>query len=82
MKKIRDFLGGFREGFRKFGLQVAGIVNLILLGIVYIVGLGPVSFLYRISGKHFLDLEKGERKSYYDKREYGGGSMEDYYRPF
>ncbi|MFH1403206.1 MAG: hypothetical protein ABIH11_02940 [Candidatus Altiarchaeota archaeon] len=78
---MNDFLRGFRKGFEGFGKHATGAVNSILLTIVYVLGVGPVSLAYRISGRHFLDMKKRDG-TYYVERKTGEGKREEYYRQF
>ena len=74
-----EFLSGFKEGFQSFGHGVAGIVNVVLLAIVYFLGIGVVSVIGKIVRKEFLQLKLDtERESYWEVYE----GHEDYERMF
>ena len=49
---------GFKEGMNDFGHNLSGIVNAVLLSVVYIAGVGPTSILAKLSGKRFLEKNK------------------------
>ena len=78
----RLFRKGFGNGFRKFGLSVAEIVNAVLLTIMYVVGVGLAALLVRLSGKSLLNLGRKKQKSYYGEKNIGSEEMEEYYRQF
>ncbi len=81
MSGISDFLSGFKKGFREFGMQISEIINKILLSMVYITGVGPISLIYRLSGRHFLRLGKKD-ESYYVQRKTGEATKDDFLRQF
>ena len=75
------FFSDLYKGFKEFGQDIASVVNFFLLLIVYILGIGPVSIISKIFGKHFIDLRFKEKKSTWVKREQIESS-DEYYRQF
>lgn len=68
--RFREFFKGFKEGFGLFGKIISGLINAILLSIVYFIGVGVTSIICRLGGKRFLDLRLDKSKdSYWEKRE-------------
>ncbi|OGE76820.1 MAG: hypothetical protein A3C85_02625 [Candidatus Doudnabacteria bacterium RIFCSPHIGHO2_02_FULL_48_21] len=66
---VKEFLKSLREGMKQFADMVADSVNLLLLLAVYFVGIGLVSIVAKLSGKHFLDIGRQSRQSYWQKIE-------------
>lgn len=83
MKKINEFITGFKEGQKLFGEHIGIIINSILLSLVYFLGVGITSIFARIFGKHFLELniDKG-LPTYWSELNLTKKSMEEYYRQF
>lgn len=82
MKSVKLFFNGFVAGFRKFGHAFATFVNFILLVIVYIIGIGLTSLIAKIFGKHFLNLKKKKRPTYWEDKNLSKEPIENYYRQF
>jgi len=82
MEKIRQFITGLKDGFEGFAAMITGIMNFFLLAIAYFLGIGPVSVIGKIMGKHFLELGKEKKDSYWVKRDAGKQETEKYYRMF
>ena len=64
------------------GKLISGIVNFILLLVVYIIGIGIVSISMRIFRKHFLELKKTDKKSNWYEHRVEKQPLEQYYRTF
>ena len=74
---------GFKAGFREVGEVLAGLVNLLLLSLVYLAGVGLTSIVAKIFGKHFLNLkQQKDKKTYYEELNLSKESKETYYRQF
>jgi len=83
MNFAKEFLEGFVQGFKKFGLKFSNFVNYILLSIVYFFGIGLTSIVAKLLGKNFLDLKpKSRGESYWVIREIKEQTLEDHYRQF
>jgi uncharacterized protein YqhQ len=76
------FLNGFYEGMKQFGANIANAVNFVLLFFVYIFGIGITAVIAKIFGKHFLQLKKTGRYSYWDKIDTKEMKKGDFYRQF
>ena len=63
ISQIRLFFDGMIGGFKTFSSGVVNIVNLILLLIVYLLGVGLTSLVAKIFNKHFLDIAHRTRSS-------------------
>ena len=61
---------------------VNAVVNLILLLLVYFIGIASVSIIMKLSGKHFLELKKQNRKSNWHEHKLTKQPLEQYHRTF
>jgi hypothetical protein len=61
---MKGFIKGFLKGMHEFGLTIGVIINSILLGITYYIGIGISKIIIKLSGKNLLDL-KFNKKSYW-----------------
>jgi len=77
-----ESIKGFRNGIKKFGEDIAVLVNTALLTIVYIIGIGITSIFARIFRKKFLDLKIENKESYWENLNLKTKSIESYYRQF
>jgi len=67
MKYFKIFFGAVKNGFKKFGENIALIINSILLSVVYILGIGLTAIISKICGKSFLDRKiSGKEKNYWN----------------
>lgn len=83
MNKINLFFEGIKQGFRNFSHTITNIINFFLLLAVYIFGIGIVSVISKLFGKHFLDLKKsGNNKSNWHEHKVTKQPIEKYYRSF
>lgn len=57
MNKAVVFFKGFKQGFRNFSHLVTDTINFVLLFFVYFIGIGIVSIISKLFGKHFMDLK-------------------------
>lgn len=78
-----EFFNGLKEGQKAFGEDISFIINLVLLSVVYIIGVGITFIIAKIVGKHFLELKINKNKeSYWTKLQLGTRKKEEYYRQF
>lgn len=75
---IRNFLIGFRRGFKDYGDIIMTFFNTILLFLVYIIGVGMSKLISIIMRKKFLDIEQNNEKTYW--KDYN--EINDEYRQF
>jgi len=61
---------------------MSSIVSFISLSIVYFLGIGIISIIMKIFGKHFLELKKQNRKSNWRDHKLTKQPLESYYRTF
>ena len=81
--KIKIFLKGIKKGQREFGESISALINLVLLSLVYLIGVGITSIIAKISKKHFLDLKiEKSRESYWEELNLSKEGIERYYRQF
>ena len=76
------FFKGIFTGMRRFGHDIAGLVNVLLLLAVYILGVGITSIIARVARKRFLDTKIDKRASYWSKITLGKRPKGEYYRQF
>lgn len=79
LNKGLSIIKSFLEPIGKF---VSNIVNFILLAFVYVFGIGLVSVVAKICGKHFLELKKHGKKSNWQEHKVTKEPLEKYYRTF
>jgi hypothetical protein len=82
MSGLTEFFAGFKTGMKEFGTNIGVIVNSILLLFVYLIGVGLTSLVAKLSGKRFLELKPGRKKSYWTKLDMKAGKLEDHYRQY
>jgi len=83
MRLLKQFFNGFKRGSIDFGYNLAQIINLILLSIVYFVGVGITSMIAKLFRKRFLDTKvSAKRKTYWEELNLKKKPMEKYYRQF
>ena len=83
MNSLKLFWKGFVNGSQSFGHIIIGIVNFVLLSLVYFIGVGVTSILAKIFRKHFLKIKLDKKvKSYWEPLDLGKKEMEEYYRQF
>ena len=80
MSRLKIFFSGFKQGFRNFFNIINDIINFVLLLLVYIIGIGLVSTISKLSGKHFVDLKASG--SSWVARKLGKKQIEEYYKTF
>jgi len=79
IKKIWNFINSVLEPISKL---ISGIVNFILLSIVYFIGVGLVSISAKIFRKHFLELKRQNKSSNWHEHKVTKQPLEKYYRTF
>lgn len=72
----------FKKGAERVGKGITNLINVVVLFIVYFIGVGGTAAVAKICGKKFLNLDKGERTSYYITKQMKKESVEQYYRQF
>ena len=82
MNKLNLFGKGFLQGFKNFGHTITNIVNFFLLLIVYVIGIGLVSTISKIFGKHYIDIKKTNNKTNWHEHKVTKQALEKYYRTF
>lgn len=79
LKRMLDILKCVLESIARV---ISGTVNFILLLIVYFIGVGSVSLISKLFGKHFLELKKQNRKSSWVEHKLTKKQLESYHRTF
>lgn len=83
MSNLKSFFRGFKEGTTLFGYTIAGIVNSLLLIVVYVLGVGITSIIAKICKKHFLTLKLDKQaKTYWQDLNLKTRPREEYLRQF
>lgn len=78
-KKIWNIIKSILEPIAK---AISSVVNLVLLFIVYFIGIGIVSIIMKLFGKHFLELKKQNKSSNWHEHNLTKQPLEQYYRTF
>lgn len=82
MKILGFLVTGLKKGLHFLGDTLRTIINSILAGVTYIVGVGLVSIVGRLVHKEFMEMKlEPEWTSYWKKVEMPGDKA-DYYRQF
>ena len=63
--RILSLWGSLRDGMRHFGDDIAGLINTVLLLIVYVFGVGLTALVAKLVGKQFLDRKPVAKKNTY-----------------
>ncbi len=80
---MKYFIKGIKEGMKAFGEQINRLVNTILLTIVYLIGVGPVAIVAKITGKKFFETRTNkEKESYWVDLGLSKKKQEEYFRQF
>jgi hypothetical protein len=80
---IFGFIKGFQKGMKNFGNNIAGIINSVLLSIVYLLGVGLTAIIAKIVGKHFLETKISKKTmTYWSELNLKKKDLEKYYRSF
>jgi len=78
------FFKGFYEGIKEFSAILVGIINFILLLLVYIFGVGMSFVIAKVTRKKLMNLEKFDKKvkSYWIDKKIKKPNIKDAYRQF
>lgn len=79
LKEIWNIIKSILEPIAK---AISSVVNLVLLFIVYFIGIGIVSIIMKLFGKHFLELKKQNKSSNWQEHKITKQPLEQYYRTF
>ena len=82
-RAMSSFLNELKEGAKRYGEEVAFLVNCLLLTLAYIVGVGLTWLVAGLVHKKFLAVYPDHSKnSYWEKSNLSNRKKEDYYRQF
>ena len=84
-RSLKNFFKGLNKGIKTFSLNVALIVNSVLLTVVYVFGIGLTGIIAKIFGKRFLDIDRVNLKkkgTYWKTLDLRKGTRDEYYRQF
>lgn len=77
------FFKGLKKGQKFFGDVIAGLINSVLLSIVYFLGIGLTSIFAKVLGKEFLELYPDKNaKTYWTDLDSGKKPIKEYFRQF
>ena len=80
---LKDFYQDFLKGQKRFGEDIAAIINSVILTFVYLLGVGLTSLVARIFGKKFLDMKTVDKEeSYWTPLNLSKKELNDYYKQF
>ena len=79
---LKDVWSSLKPVLEPVGKALSSIVNFVLLGLVYFIGIGVVSTASKLFRKHFLELKKTDKKSNWHEHRVEKQPLEKYYRTF
>ena len=79
---VNNFFFGFKRGMHGFGQIIAGIINSILLLIVYFLGLGFTSIVAKLFKKRFIQKKFQNCNTYWTDLNLKDKPIEEYYHQF
>ena len=93
LNKILGSLKSLKSLFKKISEFMSGVINFILLFFVYFIGIGIVSIVMKLFGKHFLEMRRqnkiannkilsNNKLSNWQGHKLTKQPLEDYYRTF
>ena len=83
MSFLLDFIHGFKDGQKKFSETIGTIINSILLGVVYLIGVGITSLAAKLFKKEFLEMKiSKEDTTYWSDLNLRKKNIEEYNRQF
>ena len=82
MTKIQQFFRGWKKGAKEFSYSIGTSINLFLLLVVYITGIGLTAIVAKLSNKRFLECSKEKEESYWSELNTRKTPIENYYRQF
>lgn len=81
-RMLKKGRGIIKSAFKSVSDFISSVFNFIFLLIVYLIGIGPVSLIMKLFGKHFLELRKSSRKSNWTGHKVTREPLDNYYRSF
>ncbi len=79
----RSFFGGFTDGVKECVACSSTLINSLLLGVVYLFGIGATAAAAKLFGIRFIEHgERRSRDSYCIEREQRPMLAEEHYRQF
>lgn len=66
---MKQFFKGFKEGMKCFGKMISNAINFILLIPAYFIGIGLVSIIGKLFGKHWMNTKNTHWKEQPTKKE-------------
>ena len=72
----------FKQGFMYFSKTISSVVNFVLLFIIYIFGIGVVSIIAKICGKHFIKYSYNKDITYWEELNLGKKYYDEYKKEF
>jgi hypothetical protein len=83
MSRLGTLVRSFAEGFRRFGARIGLIVNMVLLSVVYLIGVGVTSVVAKLAGKRFFPAKmSSSKKTYWSELDKKKQPLERSYRQF
>lgn len=79
---IKQLFSAVKAVLEPIAKIVSNVINFLLLLIVYFLGIGPVSIVMKLFGKHFLELKKQNKTSNWHEHKVTKQPLENYYRTF
>jgi len=80
--RFKKNLKSFKEGFEEFGSNITTIINVLLLTLVYLIGVGTTSLIAKLFKKKFIQTKTSKDKSYWKDLNIKKKPKEDHFRQF
>ncbi|MAF35941.1 hypothetical protein CL622_02380 [archaeon] len=83
MVKLNIYIKDFHNGIKEFGENISTLVNAILLGLVYVIGIGITSIIAKLAKKNFMEKKILKLNStYWEELNLSKKSFNEYYKQF
>lgn len=83
MSELKKIFEEFKNGQKIFGDDIARLINVALLTVVYIVGVGASWIITRFGKKELLELDiEPKSKTYWKNLNLGKRPIKEHYRQF
>lgn len=80
---MRWFFKGVKDGMHRFGLDIATLVNTILLSLAYFIGVGITAIIAKLAKKKFLETKLNPRaKTYWNNLNIKKRHIDEHYKQF
>lgn len=82
MKTTKMFLKGLARGLTHTGHTITGIINTVLLLIIYFIGVGTAAIITKLAKQELIALEKKNTATYYNDKKIETENIQEYYKQY